>query len=77
MYTKPTFYANLHDILVFFGLLPPKDFKIILLSNSLALSLSDEGCSRNESRALILISSSFLYFNDFNQFSHFSIAEML
>jgi hypothetical protein len=77
MYTKPPFHANLHDILVFFGLLPPKDFKIILLSNSLALSLSDEGYSRNESRAMILISSSFLYFIDFNQFSHFSIAEML
>jgi len=35
----------------------PKDFKIILLSNILALSVPDEGYSRNVSCALNLIST--------------------
>jgi hypothetical protein len=29
-----------------FGLLPPKDLNIILLSNILALGVPEEGCSR-------------------------------
>jgi len=38
-----------------FGVLPPKDFKIILLSNLLALSVPYEGYTRNVMRALNLI----------------------
>jgi hypothetical protein len=43
-----------------FGVLPPKDYKIIWLSNILALIVSDKAYSRNASCTLNLISM-FLY----------------
>ena len=44
-----------------FGFLSPKDFKIIWLSNVLALSVPDDCYSRKASNALTLISKFFFF----------------
>ena len=73
---KPEFWKYWVSCLPRHGLLAPKDFKNIWLSNLLIMSVPDEGYSRNVSCTLNLISTFLIQTNIFKHFPFLQICKL-